>query len=134
MNLQESIRRILREERNATNILKDIIKSFNIFDYENTCGFDIILPEENYDKYNFLDKKDVPFTIKLYFIGGPNSKVWPRTQAVRRIENDIIEKLHDYIKSFFPFNIEIIGSHVNTCDGYEWLMKRKYTTNDLQEP
>ena len=71
--------------------------------------------------------------IKVYFVGGPNSEVWPRTQAIRNKELDLMEELHEYIKSFVPFNIEMMGSHVNSCDGYKKLMKRKYTTDDIQE-
>jgi hypothetical protein len=133
MNLQESIRRILREDKDHTNLLKGIIDSSDIFDYKHFCGFDIITPEERSDQYNFLNKNKIPYLIKVYFVGGPNSEVWPRTQAVRNKELDLMEELHEYIKSFVPFNIEMMGSHVNSCEGYKKLMKRKYSTDDLQE-
>jgi hypothetical protein len=133
MNLQESIRRILREEKDQTKLIKGIIDSSDIFDYKHFCGFDIITPEERSDQYNFLNKDIIPYLIKVYFVGGPNSEVWPRTQAIRNKELDLMEELHEYIKSFVPFNIEMMGSHVNSCDGYKKLIKRKYTTDDLQE-
>jgi hypothetical protein len=133
MNLQESIRRILREEKDQTKLIKGIIDSSDIFDYKHFCGFDIITPEERTDQYNFLNKNKIPYLIKVYFVGGPNSEVWPRTQAIRNKELDLMEELHEYIKSFVPFNIEMMGSHVNSCDGYKKLMKRKYTTDDIQE-
>ncbi len=122
-NLSESIRRILREEKDQTKLIKGIIDSSDIFDYKHFCGVDIISPEE----------RTGPFLIKVYFIGGPNSKVWPRTQAVRNKEYDLIEELHEHITSFVPFNIEMMASHVNSCDGYEKAMKQKYSTDDLQE-
>ena len=133
MNLQESIRRILREDKDHTNLLKGIIDSSDIFDYKHFCGLDIITPEERSDQYNFLNKNKIPYLIKVYFVGGPNSEVWPRTQAIRNKELDLMEELHEYIKSFVPFNIEMMGSHVNSCEGYDKLMKRKYSTDDLQE-
>jgi hypothetical protein len=123
--LNESIRRILREEKDQTKLIKGIIDSSDIFDYKHFCGFDIITPEERSDQYNFLNKNKIPYLIKVYFVGGPNSEVWPRTQAIRNKELDLMEELHEYIKSFVPFNIEMMGSHVNSCDGY--------TTDDLQE-
>jgi hypothetical protein len=123
MKLQENIRSILREEKDQTKLIKGIIDSSDIFNYKYFCGFDIIRPEEKTDQ----------FLIKVYFVGGPNSKVWPRTQAVRNKEYNLIEELYEYIKSFVPFNIEMMASHVNSCDGYNKLMKRKYSTNDLQE-
>jgi hypothetical protein len=122
-----------RSEKDQTKLIKGIIDSSGVFDYKHFCGVDIIPPEERTDQYNFLNKNNVPFLIKVYFIGGPNSKVWPRTQAVRNKELDLMEELHEYIKSFVPFNIEMMASHVNSCDGYNKLMKRKYSTNDLQE-
>ena len=133
MNLKESIRRILREEKDQKKLIKGIIDSSDIFDYKHFCGFDIITPEERSDQYNFLNKNKIPYLIKVYFVGGPNSEVWPRTQAIRNKELDLMEELHEYIKSFVPFNIEMMGANVNSCDGYKKLMKRKYITDDLQE-
>jgi hypothetical protein len=122
-----------RNEKDQTKLIKGIIDSSGVFDYKHFCGVDIIPPEERTDQYNFLNKDIIPYLIKVYFVGGPNSEVWPRTQAIRNKELDLMEELHEYIKSFVPFNIEMMGSHVNSCDGYKKLMKRKYTTDDLQE-
>jgi len=133
MNLQESIRKILREEKDHTKLIKGIIDSSDIFDYKHFCGFDIITPEERIDKHNFLHKNKIPYLIKVYFVGGVNSEVWPRTQAIHRKESDLMDELLEYIKSFVPFNIEMWRAYVNTCDGYDKLMKRKHTTDDLQE-
>jgi hypothetical protein len=133
MNLQESIIRILREEKDHIKLIKGIIDSSDIFDYKHFCGVDIITPEEISDQYKLLNKDRTPYLIKVYFVGGPNSEVWPITQAIRSKESDLMGELQEYIKSFVPFNIEMMGSHVNSCDGYKKLMKRKYTTDDLQE-
>jgi hypothetical protein len=124
---------LIKENKDQKKLIKGIIDSSDIFDYKHFCGFDIITPEERSDQYNFLNKNKIPYLIKVYFVGGPNSEVWPRTQAIRNKELDLMEELHEYIKSFVPFNIEMMGSHVNSCDGYKKLMKRKYTTDDLQE-
>jgi hypothetical protein len=133
MNLQENIRRVLREEKDHTKLIKGIIDSSDIFDYKHFCGVDIITPEERSDRHNYFNKDKIPYLIKVYFVGGPNSESWPRTQAIQNKELDLMEELHEYIKSFVPFNIEMMGSHVYSCDGYDKLMKRKYTTDDLQE-
>ena len=132
-NLQESIRRILREEKDYTKLIKGIIDSSDIFDYKHFCGVDVISPEERIDQQNFLHKDKIPYLIKVYFVGGVNSEVWPITQAIHRKQSDVMEELLEYIKSFVPFNIEMWRAYVNTCDGYDKLMKRKYTTDDLQE-
>ena len=124
---------LIKENKDQTKLIKGIIDSSDIFDYKHFCWFDIITPEERSYQYNFLNKNKIPYLIKVYFVGGPNSEVWPRTQAIRNKELDLMEELHEYIKSFVPFNIEMMGSHVNSCDGYKKLMKRKYTTDDLQE-
>ena len=132
-NLFENKDEQFSEDRNKLKLITNLINDSDIFDYKHFCGFDIILPQERTDQYNFLNKNKIPFLIKVYFVGGPNSEVWPRTQAIRNKELDLIENLHDHIKSFVPYNIEIMGSHVNSCEGYEKLMKRKYTTDELQE-
>jgi len=133
MNLQQSIKRILKEDKDYTKLLKSIIDSSDVFNYKYYCGYDIIHPNERTDQYYFLSKDKIPFLIKVYFVGGPNSEVWPRTQAIQNKELDLMGDLREYITSLVPFNIEMMGSHVNSCNGYEKLMKRKYTTDDLQE-
>jgi len=133
MSLQESIRRIIMEEKDHTKLIKGIIDSSDIFDYKHFCGVDIITPEERSDRHNYFNKDKIPYLIKVYYVGGPNSKAWPRTQAIQNKELYLMDELLEYIKSFVPFNIEMMGSHVNSCDGYDKLMKRKYTMDDLQE-
>ena len=133
MNLQQSIKRILKEDKDYTKLLKSIIDSSDVFDYKYFCGYDIIHPNERTDQYYFLNNHKIPFLIKVYFVGGPNSEVWPRTQAIRNKELDLMGDLREYITSLTPINIEMMSSHVNSCDGYKKLMKRKYTTDDLQE-
>ncbi len=117
----------------VTKLLSGLIDSSDIFNYKHFCGYDIINPEENIDIYSSFNKNKIPFLIKIYFVSGVNSEVWPRTQAIFNKESDLIEDLYKYIKSFVPFNIEMMVSHVNSCDGYEWLMKRKYTEEPLND-
>lgn len=132
-NLFENKDEQFSEDRNKQKLITNLINDSDIFDYKHFCGFDIIPPQERTDQYNFLNKNKIPFLIKVYFVGGPNSEVWPKTQAIRNKELDLIENLRDHIKSFVPYNIEIMGSHVTSCQGYEKLMKRKYTKDELQE-
>jgi hypothetical protein len=132
-NLFENKDEQYSEDRNKLKLITNLINDSDIFDYKHFCGVDIIPPQERTNQYNFSNKNKIPFLIKVYFVGGPNSEVWPRTQAIRNKELDLIENLRDHIKSFVPYNIEMMGSHVNSCEGYKMLMKRKYTTDELQE-
>ena len=115
------------------NLIKGIINSYDVSDCKHFCGVDIITPEERDDQYYYSNKDKIPYLVKVYFVGGPNSEVWPRTQRILYKELDLMNNLLKTIKLFVPFNTEIVRSYVNSCGGYDKLMNRKYTTDDLQE-
>jgi hypothetical protein len=100
MNLQEHIRRILKEENevrgvHAIKTLSDLL----LKDTEMYCGVKIMPPSKTFNK--------MYYQVKLYFIGGVNTKYWPRTQAIINNELDILLKVHTILKTTLPYNIAI---------------------------
>ena len=108
MNLQESIRRILREEKKEifTNLLIKYINSVSA-NNEMYCGVEVIPPSEN---------NNSPYRIILYLIGGPNSNSWPRTQAVVDKEIKLIVNINESLKNLFPFKYEYNVVYFESCD------------------
>ena len=78
MNLQEQIRRILREEVNKTERVNKVLNTLNLTQNERICGFEVIPPEKNTEKFYYNNKQNIPFKVKVYYIAGPASEYWPR--------------------------------------------------------
>jgi len=109
MNLQENIRRILKEENEVRGVkaiktLSDLL----LKDTEMYCGVKIIPPSKTFNKNHYQ--------VNLYFIGGVNTKYWPRTQAIINNELDIIVKVANILKTTLPYNIGIDLKYINSCD------------------
>jgi hypothetical protein len=109
MNLQEHIRRILKEENevrgvHAIKTLSDLL----LKDTEMYCGVKIIPPSKTFNKSHYQ--------VRLYFIGGVNTKYWPRTQAIIDNELDILLKVHTTLKTTLPYNISFYIKYINSCD------------------
>lgn len=117
MNLQETIKRVLREDREQKMIsliktsIRPIMKS-----YDRICGVNILTPSENADRYYFLSQKMIPYRVLVYIVGGVDSKYWPRTQEVYEKEMDIIDEMHNTIRAFLPINVEVKIEYVKSCD------------------
>lgn len=110
-----------KEGKDQTKLIKSIIDSYGVYEYDNLCGFDIIPPEDGYfDKY---------YLIKAYFIGGLETK----TRSIYNKENSMVEEISNYIESIVPLEIRVNKHYVKSCNGYEYLMRRKYSTDNLQE-
>lgn len=117
-------------ENKNIRLLNNLIKTSELPNNESFCGVDIITPENNEETFLYQNT-EIPYIIKVYYAEEyySNFQLNPKTQRI--IDN--LTELHDYIKSFVPFNIEINAKRVKSCDGYDYLMKRKYTNEPLKE-
>lgn len=131
MNLQETIKRVLKEDREQKMIsliktsIRPIMKS-----YDRICGVDILTPSENADRYYFLSQRMIPYRVLVYIVGGVDSEYWPRTQAVYEKEMDIIDEMHNTIRAFLPINVEVKIEYVKSCKEYKNMTDDKDTLNE----
>ena len=136
MKLQEHIRKVLKEDGDKnqwTTIIKNVVEMVTNQE-ERICGIDIITPSENKKSYYYLDNRKVPYTIYVYYIGGPRTKYWPRTQKIFDDEMNFTEELYKTIRSYLPgvnFDSEI--KYVNDCEEYKELINKKYGKKDIKE-
>ena len=126
MNLQEHIRRILKEENevrgvHAIKTLSDLL----LKDTEMYCGVKIMPPSKTFNK--------MYYQVKLYFIGGVNTKYWPRTQAIINNELDILLKVHTILKTTLPYNIAIDMKYIKSCDETDINKSKEMKEGELTE-
>ena len=131
MNLQEIIKRVLREDKEQRMIplIKSSISSI-MKSYDRICGINILTPSENADRYYFLSQRMIPYRVLVYIVGGVDSEHWPRTQAVYEKEMDIIDEMHNTIRAFLPVNVEVKIEYVKSCKEYKNMTDKKDTLNE----
>ena len=114
MNLQESIRRILREERDLSNSITKLLNKLVVSKYEDVCKVEVIPPwnrESLSGDHNYRDYK-----IIVYFLGGYGTKNWPRTMAVRDKEEEIMNIIWQHTYSVFNTPVDIYSKLISNCE------------------
>jgi len=119
MNLQENINRIKQmmgviNEDNSRKDLSSLIKQSlePMMERENNiiCDIEITAPWNRESYYN------VSYKVDLLVIGGPNSKYWPVTQAVRKKYDKIIDEVWDIVYSYFGQAVDVNLDTTNQCN------------------
>jgi hypothetical protein len=74
------------------------------------CDIEITAPWNRESYYN------VSYKVDLLVIGGPNSKYWPVTQAVRKKYDKIIDEVWDTVYSYFGQAVDVNLDTTNQCN------------------
>ena len=99
-----NIKKILREQeedKDITSVIERLIKSFMELedpDEKYVCGFGVSNPKFQ-GKFKYI--------VMVYFNSGPNSRNWPRTQAVKMREEAILNEMQDYILGFLDVYVQM---------------------------
>ena len=119
MDLQENINRIKQmmgviNEDNSRKDLSSLIKQSlePMMEREDNiiCDIEITAPWNRESYYN------VSYKVELLVIGGPNSKYWPVTQAVRKKYDKIIDEVWDTVYSYFGQAVDVNLDTTNQCN------------------
>lgn len=94
------------------------------------CGFSILTHEQRDDLASLYDNK---YAVKFYFIGGPNSRFWPRTQSVRSLYGDIMNEAQDLILKVIGEHVVIYHTTVSSCEEYERVIKNRETISESKK-
>jgi len=117
MNLQETIRKVLKEEEKKKNLsvpLKKLIEYFLRSSEEKEYICDYKLELGKFATKNSGERYQ-RFKVTLYFDSGHGSKNWPKTMAVHNKEEKIMNELQDLIIDTFGIIVDIYGSSRPNC-------------------
>jgi len=115
MNLQENIRKILREETEdlssfIENMLTKILVNKN---KDILCGVKVIHPT---NRESLSDRKFTSYKVTFIFIGGYGTKNWPKTQRVVGKYETIMNKGWDLIYDYTDLAVDVYSTEVKKCD------------------
>jgi hypothetical protein len=117
MNLRETIRKILKEEteKDLSPIISKLLDRTIVNSNDNVCKIEVTAP---WDRETLSEVDYIHYAVKVYFIGGPNTKNWPRTMAVVMKEENIMNEVWQTVYNFMGLCMDLYSSNVRRCDEF----------------
>jgi hypothetical protein len=117
MNLQETIKKVLREESNKdlTPVIEKLLKGFVDDHKDILCRVEVKHP----DKRTKLPHQEYPYEnyrATFYFIGGYGSSNWPATRSVMVQFDDLMNEAWELIYDYTGQTLEMFTKHVKSCE------------------
>jgi hypothetical protein len=104
--VKKLIRRILREEfRNLSSVIEELLQPTVDRYSDYVCEVQVFQNVMNPKKYS----------LRVIFVGGPNSKIWPMTQAVQSSREKVMKEMWETIFRFTGLAVELDSSTVTEC-------------------
>ncbi len=104
--MKKLIRRILREEfRNLSSVIEELLQPTVDRYSDYVCEVQVFQNVMNPKKYS----------LRVIFVGGPNSKIWPMTQAVQSFREKVMKEMWETIFRFTGLAVELDSSTVTEC-------------------
>jgi len=120
MNLRENIKRVLREEskKDLTSVMETLLEGF-VNDHKDViCGIKIKHPDAR-TKLRYSDNNYKNYRIDFYFIGGLGTKYFPRTQAVSRMYEDLMDDAWNIVYHYTEQPLDMFSKYMESCKEYE---------------
>ncbi len=104
--MKEIIKKILREEfRNLSSVIEELLQPTVDRYSDYVCEVQVFQNVMNPKKYS----------LRVIFVGGPNSKIWPMTQAVQSSREKVMKEMWETIFRFTGLAVELDSSTVTEC-------------------
>ena len=104
--MKQFIRRILREEfRNLSSVIEELLQPTVDRYSDYVCEVQVFQDVMNPKKYS----------LRVIFVGGPGSKIWPMTQAVHSSREKVMKEMWETIYKFTGLSVELDSSTVTEC-------------------
>jgi len=110
MNLQENIKRILKEET-TKKLIESVLNLLVLPQYEHViCGFEL----KNVDDKSLSDFINYPGVI-VTFIGGKGTKLYPQTPGIQKMYDDVLDDIWDTVWDYTGISLELYVDYVKDC-------------------
>ena len=95
-------------------LIENILNTIVLPEYEHViCGFEVKEPHERFDTLG-----NTPFqfiSVTIIFIGGIGTKLWPQTQGVQRMYDDVGDEVWDVIYNYTNEAVDVYRKTVKDC-------------------
>jgi hypothetical protein len=99
-------------KKNSTEqLITKVLNTLVLPQYKHViCGFEL----KNVDDKSLNNAINYP-GIVVTFIGGYGTKMWPRTQAVQKMHDDLLDEVWDTVWDYTGIAVELYTNYVKTC-------------------
>ena len=123
-------RDINESKKKSTNeLIITVLNTLVLPQYEHViCGFEL----KNVDDKSLDNIINYP-GVTVTFIGGYGTKMWPKTQAVQKMYNDVLDDIWETVWDYTGVSLELYSKYVKDC-GKEniYLREQKEKTNYIE--
>ena len=102
------------KEKSTKELITTVLNTIVLPDYEHViCGFEVKEPHERFDTLG-----NTPFqfmSVTIIFIGGLGTKLWPQTQGVQRMYDDVTDEVWDVIYNYTNEAVDVYYKTVRDC-------------------
>jgi hypothetical protein len=100
-------------EKDLSPIITELLDKIIVVNNEDVCKVEVTAPW-NRKTISGGDYRD--YAVKVYFIGGRNTKNWPRTMAVVMKEENIMGEIWKTVFNFMGLYVDLYSDSVKKCD------------------
>jgi hypothetical protein len=95
----------------AKSLIERVLNTLVLPQYEHViCGFEL----KNVDDESLNNVINYP-GVTVTFIGGYGTKMWPQTQAVQKMYDDVLDDIWDTIYNYTGISVELYSKYVKDC-------------------
>ena len=116
------------KEKSTKELITSVLNTLVLPQYERViCGFEL----KNVDDESLNNVINYP-KVTVTFIGGYGTKMWPQTQAVQKMYDDVLDDIWETVWDYTGISLELYSKYVRDC-GKEniYLREQKEETNYL---
>jgi hypothetical protein len=117
------------KEKSTNELITTVLNTLVLPQYEHViCGFEL----KNVDDKSLDNVINYP-GVTVTFIGGYGTKMWPQTQAVQKMYDDVLDDIWETVWDYTGIPLEIYSKYVKDC-GKEniYLREQKEKTNYIE--
>jgi hypothetical protein len=117
------------KEKSTNELITTVLNTLVLPQYEHViCGFEL----KNVDNKSLDNVINYP-GVTVTFIGGYGTKMWPQTQAVQKMYDDVLDDIWETVWDYTGISLEIYSKYVKDC-GKEniYLREQKEKTNYIE--
>jgi hypothetical protein len=100
-------------EEDLSPILTELLDKIIVVNNEDVCKVEVTAP---WNRKTISGGHYHDYAVKVYFIGGPKTKNWPRTMAVVTKEEDIMGEIWQTVYNFMGLSMDLYSDRVRKCD------------------
>ena len=116
------------KQESQKEMIENVLNNIILPEYDHViCGFEVKEPNERFDTLHKSPFKFVSVTVT--FIGGHGTKLFPQTQGVKQMYDDVLDEIWDVIYNYTNEAVDVFYKTTNDCGKKNIYLKESNNKN-----